>query len=104
MQERGYHDIGGDVRAAGPVIRDSGPVPRWALLVEALRKTPGLRYCLHEQRRKVEELGPHAFEEAGYYGIRVLAMKEMLVEKGLLSAAQVAERMTRIASRKARDD
>ena len=100
---RGYHDLGGERQVAPRLTIATSPAPGWAKLVEAIRNTLGNAYCLHEQRRKVEELGPEVFDRAGYYGIRALAMREVLAEKGVLTLAQLEDRMEKIRKERARD-
>ena len=100
---RGYHDLGGDREVAPRLTIATSPPPGWAKLVEAIRNTLGDTYCLHEQRRKVEELGPEVFDRAGYYGIRALAMREVLAEKGVLSLAQLEDRIEKIRREGVRD-
>ena len=67
--------------------------PAWAFLTDALRNALGRRYCLHEQRRKIEELGQRIYERVSYYEIRVLAMREMTIEKELLTKSEIEDKM-----------
>ena len=97
---RGYHDIGGDARHAGPVSGASSVPPRWAHLTDALRNALGDRYRLHEQRRKIEELGEEVYDSVTYYEIRVIALLEMSIERGFLSREEVDARMAEITERK----
>jgi hypothetical protein len=99
-ERRGYHDIGGDVRYRDPMTGASAEPPVWATLTDALRSALGDRYRLHEQRRKIEELGEAVYESVTYYEIRVLAMLEMVQERGLLSRSEVEGRMTLIKQRR----
>ena len=54
------------------------------------------RYRLHEQRRKIEELGEDVYDSVTYYEIRVIALLEMAVERGLLTRDEVKTRMAEI--------
>ena len=94
--KRGYHDIGGDPGRVGPVTNATEPPPPWATLTDALRTALGNKYCLHEQRRKIEELGEGVYDSVTYYEIRVIAMLEMAVEKGLLTREEVENRMAEL--------
>ena len=97
---RGYHDIGGTrIAGAATLSTASDAPPDWASLTDALRSALGDRYRIHEQRRKIEELGPEIYDSVSYYEIRVLAMREMLLEKGLLSASEIDDRMAEIRAR-----
>jgi len=98
-ERRGYHDIGGARRHYQRVSTDSAAPPGWATLTDALRNALGDRYRLHEQRRKIEELGEDVYDSVTYYEVRVLALLEMGVERGFLSKSEVEERMNEIRQR-----
>lgn len=93
---RGYHDIGGDPRHRKPVSTESGTPPGWGTLTDALRNALGDRYRLHEQRRKIEELGEEIYDSVTYYEIRVIALLAMAEERGFLSRKEVETRMEQI--------
>jgi hypothetical protein len=95
---RGYHDIGG--LRAGPIDRSVHRPPRWAYLVEAMRTLLGDRYCLHEQRRKIEELGEEAYARLGYFELRAAAMAETMIEKGYFTDTELAAKMASLGERK----
>jgi hypothetical protein len=96
---RGYHDIGGALNHAAPVRTESAAPPPWATLTDALRNALGDRYRLHEQRRKIEELGEAVYDSVTYYEIRVIALLEMGEERGFLTREEVEERMIAIKQR-----
>lgn len=98
---RGYHDIGGALRHRQPVSTDSAVPPGWATLTDALRTALGDRYRLHEQRRKIEEMGEAVYDSVTYYEIRVLAMLEIAIERGFLTRLEVETRMNEIRQRSA---
>lgn len=100
-RRRGYHDIGGDPRHRKPVSTDSGTPPGWGSLTDALRNALGDSYRLHEQRRKIEELGEEVYDSVTYYEVRVIALLEMAEERGFLSRAEVEGRMKDIKKRRA---
>ncbi|MGE0747311.1 MAG: hypothetical protein AB7K86_18780 [Rhodospirillales bacterium] len=91
--KRGYHDIGG--MAGGPVDRVAKAAPRWSQLIDVIRER-SRAVSLHEQRRKIEEMGPALYDSLGYYEIRALAVKRLLIEKGVLGEAELDARMERI--------
>lgn len=99
--QRGYHDIGGDPRHAAPVSSVSAQPPGWAHLTDALRNALGDRYRLHEQRRKIEELGEDVYDSVTYYEIRVIALLEMSIERGFLTREEVDARMAEMTKRSA---
>ncbi len=94
---RGYHDIGGMI--AGPINRMEKEIPDWARLTEALRALIDSRYCLHEQRRRIEELGPEAYAKLGYHELRITAMARMLAEKNIVGEDELARRMAALGRR-----
>lgn len=100
-RRRGYHDIGGDPRHRKPVSTQSGTPPGWGTLTDALRNALGDRYRLHEQRRKIEELGEEVYDSVTYYEVRVIALLEMSEERGFLSRGEVESRMQTIKERRA---
>lgn len=100
-RRRGYHDIGGDPRHRKPVSTESGTPPGWGTLTDALRNALGDSYRLHEQRRKIEELGEEVYDSVTYYEIRVIALLAMTEERGFLSRAEVEDRMNKIKNRRA---
>lgn len=99
-RRRGYHDIGGALEHRGPVSTDSAEPPGWATLTDALRNALGDRYRLHEQRRKIEELGEAVYDSVTYYEIRVIALLEIAEERGFLSRPEVETRMKEIGNRR----
>ena len=94
---RSHHDIGGMI--AGPVDRTVTATPRWARLAEALRSLIDSRYCLHEQRRRIEELGPGDYARLGYHELRITALAKALAEKNIVSEAELARRMAELRDR-----
>ena len=98
---RGYHDIGGqtDHEAWGPIDRTEHATPDWALLSEALRRLVDDRYCLHEQRRRIEGLGADVYATLTYYELRLTAMAEALTEKGVVDRAELDARMAALRDR-----
>lgn len=95
---RSHHDIGGMI--AGPVDRTLKATPAWARLAEALRSLIDARYCLHEQRRRIEELGPAEYARLGYHELRITAMAEALAERNVIGEDELARRMDALRRRK----
>ena len=94
---RSHHDIGGMI--AGPVDRAVKPTPGWARLAEALRALIDSRYCLHEQRRRIEDFGPEVYARLGYHELRIAALAGALAEKGIVGENEIAQRMAELADR-----
>ena len=97
---KSVNDIGGD--RAGPIPMTEAPVPDWALLATALGNVLGPRgkklVTLHEVRRAREELGPVRYHELGYFERSLQGLHDILVEKGILSAGEVSQRIDRLRS------
>jgi len=91
--KRGYHDIGG--MAGGPIDRAAKDAPHWAHVIDVIRERSRL-VSLHEQRRKIEEMGPALYAALSYYEIRALAVKRLLIEKGVITEDELDARMDRI--------
>jgi hypothetical protein len=81
--------------AGGPIERTAKDAPRWAQLIDVIRDRSRL-VSLHEQRRKIEEMGPALYAALSYYEIRALAVKRLLIEKGIITEDELDARMARI--------
>lgn len=88
------NDIGGE--DAAPIDLAERPVRHWEMESDALRKAlgadPRTSITLDELRRAMEDLD-QADYDAGFFARRIAAMEVLLVEKGILTRAAVAERM-----------
>lgn len=83
------NDIGGD--EGGPIEVEARPVKHWELESDALRKVMGAHVSLDELRRAMEDL-PQALYDSGFFARRILAMEALLIEKGVLTRAEIAAR------------
>lgn len=92
------NDIGGE--PGGPIDTDVAPSRYWERESDALRRVMGGQVSLDELRRAMEDL-PQELYDSGFYQRRVLAMAAILVEKGVLSEAEIAARRDQIAARDA---
>ena len=97
----GPHDVGG--QAAGPVDRAEHDAAFWEKEVDAIqvllsddtRRIVGV----DELRRGIESLGPEAYDTLSYYDRWIASIASILVEKGILSEAEIAERVSAIRAR-----
>ena len=97
----GPHDVGG--QAAGPVDRAEHDAAFWEKEVDAIqvllsdeaRRIVGV----DELRRGIESLGPEAYDTLSYYERSTASMAAILVEKGILSEAEIAARIAVIRAR-----
>ncbi len=98
--KKSVNDIGGE--DWGPVPLTEKDVPDWALLSTALRgalgdKGAGL-VSLHEGRRAREELGYERYHALGYFEMGMQAIHDILVQKKVVSAEEVQDRIDRLKS------
>lgn len=96
--QRGYHDIGG--RPAGPVERTVHPFLPWQKTSEAMRVALDMKaqiVTLDELRRCFETFGEDLYNTLGFYERRAEALTVLLDEKGLVSRADIQNRMSAIA-------
>ncbi len=95
------HDVGG--QPAGSVDRTEHDAAFWEKQVDAIqvllsddtRRIVGV----DELRRGIESLGPEAYDTLSYYERWIASIATILVEKGILSEAEIAERIAVIGER-----
>ncbi len=97
---RGYHDLGG--LEAGPVDAAVTQPRPWEKLSVVLSNALGLggtkTLRVDEQRRTREEFGAQLYNELGYFEKGIEAMRRLLVEKGVLTDAEIEARMAAIGA------
>ncbi|WP_299649850.1 SH3-like domain-containing protein [uncultured Tateyamaria sp.] len=88
---RGYHDVGGD--PAGAIPQVELPWLHWEKQVEAIRGLlgDGTRriVSLDEVRRGFESFGIDKYNEFSFYRRRLEAMTDILIEKGVVTRAEL---------------
>jgi hypothetical protein len=88
---KGYHDIGGDL--AGDIPRIELPWLHWEKQVEAIRGLLGdgtrRMVSLDEVRRGFESFGVEKYNSLSFYRRRLEAMTDILIEKGIISRAEL---------------
>lgn len=92
MQRR-HHDMGG--LAAGLVERAEHAHAPWEKKVDALLRLLLARkvMTLDELRRGIEEIGPDAYDKLGYFERWITSITNVLLEKGVVTVAELAQRM-----------
>ncbi len=99
---RRHHDMGG--LDAGPVESADHDVEPWEKRVDAiLRLLSDDRRRLvgtDELRRAIEDLGPGAYDELGYYERWIAAITQVLLEKGVIGVDELGRRMESVKARK----
>ena len=101
MAKRGVHDMGGE--PAGPIdTHEHTPTlteRRIDAMMQLLRLKPRGLWTTDENRRTIESLVPEIYEGSGYYARWTLAMQSLLVEKGVLTEAEISERLRDVRAR-----
>jgi hypothetical protein len=92
--ERRVHDRGG-WPDAGPIDRMEHAYSMWEKQTDAIRGVLGAKRIIRtdELRRAIESIAPHQYEQLSYYARWLVAVEALLVEKGLLTHAEVDRKM-----------
>ena len=101
---RGYHDIGGlDYGPVDPKVTDARPWEKLSIVIgNALGANGAGVIRTDEVRRTREELGEQLYKELGYFERGIESTRRLLVEKGVLTDAEIESRMEHIAQAMAR--
>lgn len=101
---RGYHDIGGlDYGPVDPKVTDARPWEKLSIVVGNVLGANGSKVIrTDEVRRTREELGEQLYNELGYFERGIESTRRLLVEKGVLTDAEIESRMEEIAQKMAR--
>jgi hypothetical protein len=97
---RGIHDLGG--LPAGPVdTHEHTPTlteRRIDAMMMVLRASRSL-WRTDENRRTIESMAPHLYEGASYYERWVYSMRSQLIEKGVLTEAEIEAKLAEVRAR-----
>ncbi len=94
---RGMHDLGG--LPAGKIDRSEHPKKMFEKSIDALNYLAGWRwryYTADEHRRAIESLTPEQYHGLTYYERWSLVFKDLMIEKGLVTEEEVAQRVAEI--------
>lgn len=101
MTKRGVQDIGGD--PAGPIDRHehepSLTERRIDAMMQLMRDQKRNLWLTDENRRTIESMAPGDYEASGYYQRWLHALRGLLIEKGVLTEAEIAERLEAVRAR-----
>lgn len=99
---RGYHDIGGD--EAGPIEPIEHSLAFWERRVEAMRDLLARRteplVRTDELRRSMETMGEDAYDALAFYERKAHSLREILLEKGAFTAAEIGQRVGEVTARR----
>ncbi len=90
----GPHDMGG--LEGGPIDRGEHRITFWEWRVDAMVRLlfkAGVLVDFAELRRAIETLGPEAYDGLGYYERWTAAVAKLMVEKGVVSQAELDARV-----------
>lgn len=95
-----YHDLGG--RPAGRCERDEHEYQAWEKRVDALMMLLWNRagaITVDELRRYIEELGPSAYDQYGYYERWMHGITQALLQRGVITVDDLGKKMAEIEAR-----
>ena len=95
---KGPHDLGG--APAGPIDTTDHGMKFWEKQANALRNALGLKKIVRvdELRRAAEDLGDQYYKLA-YFERTTMALRTLLIEKGLFTEAELKARMAEVRAR-----
>jgi hypothetical protein len=96
---RRWHDMGGT--AGGQIDPAGHDFALWEKRVDALVILCGTKglFTVDGLRRALEDMGPQAFEELGYYDRWVQACAENLIGCGTITVEELRAKMEEVAAR-----
>ncbi|HWJ01880.1 MAG TPA: hypothetical protein VNU96_22925 [Burkholderiales bacterium] len=96
---RSHHDMGG--LPAGKVDRAEHDYSDWERRVDAMAVLLGRkrRLTVDERRRAIETLTPQAYDALSYYERWVVALGQTLIQRGVITSAELARRMLEVEKR-----
>ncbi|WP_421709011.1 hypothetical protein [Algihabitans sp.] len=101
MTRRAMHDLGG--LQAGPIDREEHQATLVEQRIDAmmmlLRDRPRSLWKTDENRRTIEGLPPELYDGGAYYQRWVEAMRRLLVEKAVLTDAEIEAKLAEVRAR-----
>ena len=102
---RRHHDMGG--AATGPVSTAEHVIEPWEKRIEAILRCMQLRetpiVTVDELRRGIEELPPKLYDSLSYYERWIASLTNVMIEKGVLTRAEIDARMASIKAARAKE-
>lgn len=96
---RSHHDMGG--LAGGKVDRSEHGYAEWERRVDAMAVIVGQKRLagVDERRRAIETLPPQAYDSLAYYERWLVALGQTLIQRGLITSAELAMKMREVEKR-----
>ena len=88
--QRRVHDRGGWPEA-GPINTAEHELTMWEKRTDAIRGALGAKHLIwtDEMRRAIESIEPGEYEKLSYYERWIIAIKTLLIEKGILTPEEI---------------
>ncbi len=91
----------------GPVSLAQHEIEPWEKRIEAILRCMQLRtpavVTIDELRRGIEELPPAQYDKLGYYERWIASLVNILVEKGVLTRAEIEARLAAVKAARAKE-
>ena len=91
----------------GPVRLAQHEIEPWEKRIEAVVRCMQLRtpsiITIDELRRGIEDMPPETYDKLGYYERWILSLVNILIEKGILSPAEVEARLAAVKAARAQE-
>ena len=86
---------------AGSVDRSEHDYADWERRVDAIGVVLGQKRLLtvDQRRRAIETLTPQAYDELSYYERWVIALGQTLLQRGVITSAELAKKMREVEKR-----
>jgi Nitrile hydratase beta subunit len=96
---RSHHDMGG--LPAGRVERSEHDYADWERRVDAMAVLLSQKRLLtvDQRRRAIETLTPEDYDALSYYERWVIALGQTLIQRGLITTAELATKMVEVEKR-----
>lgn len=96
---RRWHDMGG--KPAGDIPTEQHDFSLWEKRVDALMIIASGKgyFTVDGLRRVLEDMGEDAFETMTYYERWIMSVNQNLIEAGVYTTAELAQRMSEVAAR-----
>nr|WP_325249546.1 ScnB-like protein [Amylibacter sp.] len=94
-----WHDMGG--HPAGKINRDEHDFALWEKRVDALQVLTSTKgyFTVDGLRRVLEDMGEESFETMTYYERWIQSVNQNLLEAGVYTVAELAEKMAQVQAR-----
>src|SRR5262245_57511851 len=101
---RATHDVGG--LEFGPIDREEHDLALWEKRTDAMLRllvSPGKRaFTVDGMRRVIEDYGQQQYDRTTYYEKWIRAVRNLVVEQGILTREEVEARMAEVRGRLAK--